>query len=188
GSRLYWSVPKGCASDGCWFLRPTMSGCAVGEYGASCCAKIATRQSTTMRVSDHQNALVMRRREGGAAESGTAVTADATPEAASRSAGAETWVGGCIEQIGEEAPQRHHDPADDHRASDQIVIASGDGVGGDVPHARPTEDLLHEEGAADKRRQRQTQKGDHRQQRVAQGMLEHDRTLAQPLRARRAHE
>src|SRR5437868_9466826 len=146
-------------------------------------------QSRAIRANDHQSALVMRVRRGSASgASGVAMMADATPDAASRSAGAETGIGGRIEQIGEETPERHHDSADDDAPGDEIVIAGRDGVRGDVTHAWPTENLLDEERAADERRQRQADEGDDRQERVPQGMLPHDGALAEPLGAGGAHE
>src|SRR6476620_7942669 len=106
-----------------------------------------------MSASPVQNPLVRRRR---GCTSGTAVrnsVADAEPDDARRSAGAEAWIGGCIEQVGEKASESDDNATQDHRSSDQVVIAGRDSIGGDVSHAWPAEHSLHEERSAHERGQ-----------------------------------
>src|SRR3954468_17816036 len=101
-----------------------------------------------MSASPDQNALVRRGRTGGVGAVTGDSMAEAVPDDVPRSAGAESWVCGCIEQISEKTSEGYDDSAQDHGPGDQVVVAGGNRVGGDVSHARPAEHLLHEEGSA----------------------------------------
>src|SRR5439155_12945589 len=90
--------------------------------------------------------------------------------------------------IGEQTPERHHDAAGNDGTGDEIVIARGDRVSGNVSHARPSEHFLDEEGPPDERREGKSKESDHREKRVAQRVLQDNRALADSLCARGTYE
>src|SRR5688572_7364641 len=89
----------------------------------------------------------------------------------------ESWVCPGIEQIGEQASQRHHDAADDDSTDDERIIARADGVDDGESHSRPGEDLLDEERAGEESRKRKSDQADDRKERVAQRVPSQDLAL-----------
>src|SRR2546423_14464294 len=177
-SRLYGSVPNGCASDGGRSLSATMSGCAAGSYGAM---KGASAPTSTITPSTNSAMREERLRR---------IPRTVSPSGDSRGCaplvGAESWVGPGIKEVGEQASKSDHDAADDHATYNERVIARADGVDDGVAHSGPGEDPFDEERAGQKRRERETDQRDGRQQSAAQRMAPEYLTLRQTLEARRS--
>src|SRR2546425_7665212 len=89
--------------------------------------------------------------------------------------------------VHEEVHQDDH--ADDEQidALDDGIVTLVDRIEEKAPHARQPEDRLEDDGAAQDLRDLDAEDRDHRDQRVLQTVLEHDRALARSLRPGRAH-
>src|SRR5688572_893790 len=93
--------------------------------------------------------------------------------------GAKSWVCPGIEQVGENAPKRYHDAAEDHSTDDERVVAGADGVDDGEPHSRPGEDLLDEKRTGEESREREPDQTDDRKECVAQHVSPEDLPLTE---------
>src|SRR5687767_13004563 len=143
-SRLYGSVPNGCANEGGSSFIATISGWAAGSYGA---ISGAMRPMKTIVVR-----IPRARREGRRSMiRANILPSDDSRDAAVRSAGTEPRIGPRVKHVGEEAAQHYHHAADDHRADDQWIIPGLDRVHQSVAHPRPREHSLDEHGSRQQR-------------------------------------
>src|SRR6185437_14451760 len=208
-SRLAKSVPNGCASDGGRLCRATMSGCAMGEYGASHGASAASPMRAISTPIAMRPSRCSQRRAKSALHGSRGVSA-AMPRGAARrasarqaaivittytphatrctSALAHARIRRGVEQVREQTAGDHERTAHNHRAGDERVVARADGVHGEQPHAGPREDLLHEHRAAQESRQREAEECDHGKERIAPLVAEHDAAFGHTLGARGANE
>src|SRR3984893_12479447 len=170
-SRPTWSVPIGNSRPGATYVAKPVS---FGPWGASSGASKATpiRTSTTSAP---------------AAPSGCPRTKRRTVPVTAASRVADARVEPRVEQVDRqvqaEEHQRHHE---DHRL-DRRIVALAHRLDERAPHAGHHEDDLHDHEPAPEPTGPPPDEGDHRQERVAQGVAVDHRALGQALGPRGAH-
>src|SRR6185503_17078230 len=134
-SRLAWSVPKGCASDGGRFCIVIRLPWTVAEWphttGPSTAATHTAPRTSAGQRAEGSPQKRARKRRGGLAGSTTNPRVDSG-----------------LQHVGAQVAQGDHHGADDHSRGDQVIVARANRVGGHQSHAGPCEDALHEQRAA----------------------------------------
>ena len=86
-----------------------------------------------------------------------------------------------VHEVREHVARQGEHRAQDQGAHDQGVVPGHDGLVEQKAQAGQGEDGLDDHAAADEQRHPQAQKGDHGQERVAQGVAEKHHALGKPL-------
>src|SRR5438046_3744506 len=95
------------------------------------------------------------------------------------------WVEEAVDDVDQ---QVQHDDAGRQEQVDALddgVVAPGDGVEQELPHAGQDEDALHDDGPAEERRELEAHHRDHGDHGVLQDVSGDDQRLRQALRPRR---
>src|SRR5215510_13304182 len=211
-SRPSWSVPRAWSQLGAWNVEVWSD--AVGLWGASTSAKIATSTSATTTARPKRAVALRRSRRtpwasgvsdrsargaGQATGVPTGSSASLTlpppmtggftlsdlPSAMAPSRVADTRVQERVGQIDDQVDRDEGDRRQQGEALHLLVVAGDDGVDAEGAEARHGEQRLDHDRATDEEADLEPHDGDGRDQRVLQRVLEHHPPLAQALGARR---
>src|SRR5713226_9525108 len=169
-SRPYWSVPKGwavlggeSASSRFIFTGSMRVTAEPATASATTSARMAAPSTTAVRRESRRTAAVMPRRPGGGC--GDQSRSTRRPQ-----------------QVDEDVAER----ADEDDTLDERVVLIEDGGDGKAAHTPARKDGLDDDGARQQVAELHADDGHDRDERVAEGVLEDDGPLRQPLGARGA--
>ena len=81
------------------------------------------------------------------------------------------WVCRCIEQVSQKDSSQCQGAADGKKSHLQWIITAGKGTQRKRPHAGDGKDVFHDDTARDQRRKEPPEKGDQRDQRIAESVV-----------------
>src|SRR3954454_2827608 len=184
-SRPRSSVPNQCCADGA--LRTSVQLVAMGSYGESSGAKIASTMNVAMitspttaplRRSSRRSAL-----RAGLSNSSEALIGIAPTMASLMRSIPQPWIDEDIGDIGNQVQRNVDGRGHQHHALHHGIVAVENGIDDQLPKPGNRKYLLRQHGAGQERAEFERGQGDHRRQRVAHGMLENDRAFGKTLGA-----